>query len=179
MNICQQTIFEPMSEDIDAKVKDLLCKCFPEDVGVFSQTRFWHGTGPKYSIILKCQDEIVGHAGVVEREIITCEEKLLVAGIQNLAISPSMRGKKLGNQLMKEAMNEAKQQNFKFGLLFCIPELEKFYNSLGWETQHFASTMLNESGEVVPIPGKNIAMTKKLTEQSFPQGDIFLNGRDW
>lgn len=127
---------------------------------------------------------VAGHVGIVIREVrcgrtrATAGKPALVAGIQNLAVAHELRGRGLSQQLMTEAMTEAVRRSVPFGLLFCVPELERLYASLGWRRTDVSVTLI-ENGKRVPIPGKNIAMFKELAGKPFPRGDIDLQGMDW
>jgi len=167
-----------ISAETDAAIKALLCECFPRDAAAFSRSRHWHGTAPAYSLAHWREGRVVGHVGIVIREVRCGERAARVAGIQNLAVAPGCRGRGLSQQLMIEAMGEAARRRIPYGLLFCIPELERFYAALGWRRTDVSVTMI-ENGRHVPIPGKNITMFKELAGEPFPAGDIDLQGIDW
>jgi predicted N-acetyltransferase YhbS len=168
-----------MPEALDMAIRELLTVCFPDDAGVFSQSRHWHGSAPAYSLVHLDGNQVLGHVGVVMRTIMASDRRVQVAGIQNLAVRPNWRAKGLGPALMIEAMNQAKQRAIGHGLLFCVPRLEPFYGALGWSTVSDPAVMLNEQGRLVPIPGKNICMVKCLAKAPFPSGIINLQGADW
>jgi predicted N-acetyltransferase YhbS len=164
---------------LDRGIRELLCECFPPDVEVFSQTRHWHGTAPEYALVYRADNLLSGHVAVVRRTIRVGNRAVPIAGIQNLAVRPSFRGTGLAQALMTEAMDEARRRGVRFGLLFCVPGLERFYRNLGWVRIDAPVTMLDENGATVPIPGKNIGMTLDLSGEPFPAGLIHLEGRDW
>jgi len=168
-----------MTPDKDAAIRQLLCACFPEDVAVFSQTRYWHGSGPEFSLTEESQGNVVGHIGIVVREVNCGGNPLRIAGVQNLAVAPKLRGTGLGGQLVSQSMAEAKRRGLKYGLLFCIPELRKFYGSLDWFTLDVDVTMRDEQGAKAALPAKNICMATCLDSAAFPHGDIDLQGADW
>jgi len=170
---------DEMTAEIDQAIRELLCACFPPDVSTFSVTRAWHNSAPAYSLIARQAQRIVGHVGVVIREISCGETPVRVAGIQNLAVAPDQRSRGIGPRLMTAAMIEANQRAIPFGLLFCIPELERYYRQLDWMRIDVQSTMLDATQGIVPIPGKNIVMVLPLADQSWPPGDIYLQGMDW
>jgi predicted N-acetyltransferase YhbS len=104
---------------------------------------------------------------------------IMVAGIQSLAVAPQLRGTGLSSRLMAEAMEEAQRRGIEYGLLFCLPGLERFYASLGWIRTDEPVTMADETGQPVPLTQKNITMSIELSERPFPKGPIDLQGRDW
>jgi len=168
-----------MSPENDAAIKRLLCECFPPDVQTFSKSRYWHGSAPIYTIIYRQGNEVVGQVGIVVRTIQCGGVPVEIAGIQSMAISPRDQGTMLAWALMRRAMKEAKKRGILFGLLFCVPSLERLYAAMKWERIDVITTMHDEKGKTVPIPGKNIAMVLKLADRPFPKGDIDLQGADW
>jgi GNAT superfamily N-acetyltransferase len=163
----------------DAVIRELLCICFPLDIDVFTQTRYWHGSAPAYSLIQEQDDRVLGHVGVVVRLIRCGNTPTPVAGIQNVAVRPELRGSGVGRQLLVEAMDEARRRNIPWGLLFCLPELKTFYGRLGWHVHHGPVTMRDEHGCDLEISGKNICMSKCVGSSPFPRGNIHLQGADW
>lgn len=170
---------QKMPGSIDVKIRALLCECFPEDVNVYSHTRYWHGSAPAYSLICLEKDFLLGQAGVVVRQIVCNRQNLWVAGITNIVVHPRFRGRGLGKELMIKAQNEAVNRGISHGVLFCLSDLEKFYLLLGWHRHKSRVTMDDLSGNLVSIPENNIPMVKAFTDGSFPYGEIYLQGPDW
>jgi predicted acetyltransferase len=168
-----------MTLDTDQAIRRLLCECFPDNAGTFSQTRRWHGSGPEYSIVYAEEDCVLGHVGVVVREILCDGVPVRIAGVQNVAVSPSRRRTGLSRQAMQASMAEAASRGIPYGMLFCAPELEHFYRSLGWQRIEAAITTVNEDGTEASLDGKNIAMVKVLYGTPFTARDIHLQGADW
>jgi GNAT superfamily N-acetyltransferase len=168
-----------MSPALDRRIRDLLCLCFPPDVPVFSQTRHWHGTAPEFSFVRREARKIVGHVGIVRRTIQVGSSRIVIAGVQNLAVAPDRRKSGLGALLMIRAMDEARRRGIPFGLLFCVPGLARFYCSLGWQILDRSFYMADETGARTGIPEKNIGMSLPLGTQPFPPGEVDLLGRDW
>lgn len=167
-----------MSVALDAAIRRTLCACFPSEAAAFSTTRAWHGSAPSYSVIAHEGEEIAGHAGVVVREISAGDTIIRVAGIQNMAVLPARRGSGLSRRLMETAVAEARRRGIPFGLLFCVPGLERFYASLGWTTLPVRARMMYGGGER-EIPAKNLAMGLEIGGRPFPAGDLHLRGADW
>lgn len=176
-----------LSVETDQEIRNALCKCFPDDCNVFRTSRAWHGSSPEYSVIVVHDEKIIAHVGVVNREIsvggaaaVTAVAALTVAGIQNVFVFPEHRGKGLVDKIMQEAMNVAAEKKFDCGLLFCVPALEKIYSRCSWKTLTERKLIrINEEGNEVSIPGKNIAMFYPLKISEFPYGNIHLLGNDW
>jgi GNAT superfamily N-acetyltransferase len=168
-----------ISAELDREIRSLLCECFPADAGEFSQQRAWHNSLPAYSVIARDDGNLVGQIGIVQREVRVGGCLLLVAGVQNFCVRKSHRGMGLSRDLMRIAMAEAAAREIPFGMLFCLPELEKIYVPMGWTTNAAVVEMRDEHGSRTPLPDKNITMIADLTPQRFPDGPIDLMGRDW
>lgn len=168
-----------VSPELDQQIRQLLCECFPLDVELFSQQRCWHNSTPAYSIVLREASRLVGHVAIVDRQITCDDQPLRVAGIQSLAVAPAWRRARLSRQLMIEAMAEARRRGLQFGLLFCVPGLERFYSSLGWQKSDQPVTLRDEQGKAAQLPVKNIVMHLPLAGQPLPPGQIDLQGPDW
>jgi predicted N-acetyltransferase YhbS len=175
-----QVVSEPeVSEELDLAIRQLLCRCFPADADAFSRNRAWHDSAPSYSVVYCENDDVLGHIGIVVRVVRCGDVQVTVAGVQNMCVAPERRHTGLSQQLMTAALSEARLRGLSFGLLFCVPELETFYQRQGWSRTNEPATMLDETGQAAPIPGKNIAMFIELASQPFPPGPIDLQGRDW
>ena len=168
-----------MPAALDEAIRQLLCNCFPAYRESFARRRAWHNSVPAYTVVGRVDGRIVGHVAVVLRTITSSSVPVRVAGVQGVAIAPEHRGRGLSRQLMAEALEEAAGRRVPFGLLFCIPELERFYASMGWEKTQQPIAMRDEEGRTVSLPPKNIGMFLSLREESFPPGPLDLEGRDW
>lgn len=170
-----------MPAPLDAAIRELLCTCFTDEASraAFSVSRHWHGSKPEFSLVLTGDQRVLGNIGIVVRTIACGGRQTRIAGIQNLAVHPDARKSGLSRRLMTESMQEAARRGVRWGLLFCVPGLERFYASLGWKRCDVPVTEHDERGRSVPITAKNIAMTLDLAKEPFPKGAIDLQGRDW
>lgn len=162
----------------DAAVRKLLAICFPGDAAFFLKSRVWH-SAPECILIRRSGREIKGHVAIIIRAVRCGRVKINIAGIQSLAVNPECRGTGLAQALMTESMAEAWRRKIEFGLLFCVPALERFYASLGWRRIDAPVCMRDETGGKAPLPSKNICMVLALSGKAFPEGAIDLLGRDW
>ena len=164
----------------DAAIRAALCRCFPADREVFAQTRGWHGSLPAWSVVVDHGELVVGHAGIVEREILVGHERLRIAGIQNVLVVPEHRKTDLFRQIMTVAMQEAGRREADLGILFCTTDLARVYGWLGWRLlKDRTVTRIDEEGHVQPLPAKNVSMFYPLRRAEMPAGDIDLLGNDW
>lgn len=170
-----------MSTDDDRAIKACLAAAFPADASTFDVSRAWHGSAPEYSIVTEddTTHAIVGHIGMIVRTVAAGGVAARVAGVQNFGVHPDRRGGDIGPTLMRMALDEARRRGIPHGLLFCVPELERYYQKSGWIRTDVEVTMDYDGQRGVAIPGKNIAMTNPIAGAPFPAGPIHLNGADW
>ena len=183
-----------MPPELDAAIRRGLCLSFPKDAEHFRLGRDWHGSGPAYSVVVldavpvvavpvgrqaTASPEVVAHAGVVDRVIDAGGVPVRVAGVLNVFVVPSQRGRGLVHRVMSAAMAEAARRGFDCGLLFCVPELQKVYERTGWILLPPAQITRVAEGRELPLPEGNIAMFLPLARPDFPSGDIHLRGNDW
>lgn len=164
----------------DAAVKQGLCACFPGDVPVFSHTRAWHGSAPAYSVLIEDGQQVVAHVGVVDRVIEAGDERVRIAGVQNVFVRAEFRGRGLVDEVMRASMAEATNRGMDAGMLFCLPALEKVYARAGWRTLPPRTVWATRAnGERYRLDEKNLLMFHPLAKEAFPAGTIDLNGDDW
>ena len=169
-----------VDEALDSAIRESLCECWPSYCDVFSKTRAWHGSEPAWSVVLEEAGRVIAHASVVERTIRVGEQPLSVAGIMSVMVVPDHRGCRLSEKVMQTAIAEAGSRDYDFGLLFCVPEIEKVYARVGWRALPDAEIVrVDEAGRECSLPGRNIAMYYPLKERRFPEGRVHLQGNDW
>jgi GNAT superfamily N-acetyltransferase len=168
-----------MSPQLDAEIRNGLCRCFPADREIYAETRAWHGAVPAYSVVLTDAGIVVAHLGVVDRTITVAGRPLRVAGVENVYVLPERRGQGLSRRVLIPAMDEALRREFDAGLLFCLPTLAALYGSCDWQTLSGCEIVRTEDGCELPLPAKNIAMFYPLRVASFPAGRLHLGGNDW
>ncbi len=163
----------------DHAIRELLCECFPADAEAYARRRAWHDSVPAFTVISRQANRMLGHLAVVIRTVACGHQPVTVAGIQSFCVVPPHRGTGLSVSLMARALDEALRRKVRFGLLFCVPELEHVYRPLGWSKTIRPVVMLDEGGQSVPLPAKNICMLTELGDEGFPPGPLDLQGRDW
>ena len=171
---------DQIDESLDKSIKEGLCTCFPADEREFSRSRGWHGTMPSWSVLIEKNSQVLAHVGMVDRVIAVGNEQVRVAGVQNVFVLPDHRKSGYFLQIMKASIKEAGRLGYDFGLLFCVPELEKLYALCRWKTLSIRKVRrLDENGEETDLPSKNISMYHPLARSEFPDGDIHMQGNDW
>lgn len=168
-----------ISTALDVEIRGFLVRAFPDGAESFGQTRHWHGSAPTYTVTARLAGAIVAHTGIIVRDIRVGGQPVRIYGIQNMGVLPEARGTGAGLRVLETAAREAARRGIAFGVLFCIPELERYYRRDGWETREARVRMDYDGQTNIPIPGKNICMVKRLTPSPFPDGEIHLQGADW
>ena len=108
------------------------------------------------------------------------QERVWVAGIQNVFVLPECRGSGLFRQVMSAALEEARERGMEFGLLFCSPDIGQKYARQGWQLlEDRRVTRVDEEGQSRPLPPKNVTMFYPLGGRGLPLGDLHLLGNDW
>ncbi len=172
-----------ITDYLDNEIRDLLCLCFPKDRGVFSRTRYWNQTVPEYSVIIRKDSTLLAHLAVINRPILIGTESYRVAGIGNVCVHPSGRGRGVSRILLSKAMEEATAQAFDVGFLFCKAEIQNIYANLGWIAVNAPDIIRIGPGgtdeSFSAWKNDDMAMYYPLTKKSLPPGAIHLQGINW
>lgn len=170
---------ESIDVALDGQIRRSLCLSFPNDAAHFSRSRSWHGSSPAYSVILRQEQDVIAHVGVVDRTISAGSRALRVAGVMNVFVLPSHRGRHLVERVMRAAMQEAQRRGMDIGLLFCLPSLIPLYARMQWRDAPGHEVVRTEGGRDLPLPPGNIAMYFPLRLAELPPGTLHLRGNDW
>ncbi len=170
---------------IDKALHDEIChglvECFPEEADFFTDHRSWHGSVPCFSVVLRSTDtdRLIAHAGVVDRNVHVGKDSIRVAGLQNVFVLPSHRGRNMSAILLTTAMKEASARGMDLGMLFCTAQLETVYARANWTRADSRPITCTSDGHDKPLPGKNIVMIYPLALRILPDGPLHLQGNDW
>ena len=115
-----------INNSLDVAIKQILCICFPEEKDILSKINYWHSV-PAWRVILKEDQELIGHVAIVDRTIRIGQSLARVAGGQGVSLLPEYRGKGLCDRMFEAVAAEALRQGFDFGMLFCYPAVETVY----------------------------------------------------
>jgi GNAT superfamily N-acetyltransferase len=169
-----------MPADLDRKIRETLVECFPHNTDHYSRTRDWHSKPAWVVVGLAPDGAVAAHCAMVGREVeIGGVHRVTVAGVQGFSVRRPWQGTRLSDRLMARALDEARNRGIDAGLLFCLPQLERLYERMGWRTVRYPVTVRDAAGNPEPLPDKNIAMAIPLNIGAFPGGEIDLRGPDW
>ncbi|WP_262061411.1 GNAT family N-acetyltransferase [Streptomyces sp. STR69] len=78
---------------------------------------------------------------------------LQVAGLGGVIVAPHLRGHGLARSVVTAAMEHARGEGHRFGLLFCLPERTAIYRRLGWRLLDEDVLVQQPTGtQVMPLP---------------------------
>lgn len=123
-----------------ATLRALLWEAFASDADPFDETDWEHALGGMH-FLLELDGRIVGHAAVVERELVVGGRPLRTGYVEAVATTPPMHGRGLGSVLM-ERVTAYVRDGFELGGLGT--GRHHFYERLGWETWRGPSSVLED-----------------------------------
>jgi aminoglycoside 2'-N-acetyltransferase I len=115
--------------DVQA-IRALAWAAFPPGDEAFSEADWDHALGGLH-LVLEHHGRVAAHASVVERELIVDDKPLRTGYVEAVATQPSLQGRGLGSQVMREASSYIRDR-FELGALGT--GRHRFYERLGWET---------------------------------------------
>ena len=83
------------------------------------------------SFVIREGDRVLAHAGVLPRTIGTSHGDLTIAGLCRVCTDPEMRGKKLGEMVVRRVFDLVDDKTFDFSLFQTSPRVSKYYEGLG------------------------------------------------
>jgi len=170
---------DQIDEKLDAAIRKNLALCFPHNKAVFSQTRRWQGVTPAYSVIVEDYDNVIAYTSIIDRTIKVGDEDCRIAGAQNVFVIPQYRGMGFSEVVLNAAMDEAKRQDFDFGLLFTRKNIKNVYARSGWIQITGRKFIRIENDIESDLPQESIKMYYPLLKKDFPPGIVHLHGNKW
>ena len=114
---------------------------------------------------------------LLTREIRVGVQRLMVAGVGGVATHPEWRRKGLARQLLLAGEVFMRQcLMVPFGLLICAEETQPLYAECGWLTVA-QSLFFNQEGQQRFM--ETVVMILPLSRQTWPVGEIDLEGQPW
>jgi predicted N-acetyltransferase YhbS len=130
-----------------------------------------------WSLLLRTENEIVCHVGVVDRTITVGGRPLRVGGVGAVATAPAWQRRGCARQLMETtAIFMRDELHLTAGLLICGDSRVPFYGRLGWQAVPGPLLFDQPQGKVT-VP-TNI-MVLLFGETPWPAGRIDLCGLPW
>lgn len=119
----------------------------------------------------------LSHVGLLRHEVSVNGRPLEVAGLGGVVTSPEAQGKGYANRLIRHAAEFFEREwGVDAGLLFCLPGLAPYYESLGWQAIEGPVLIEQPSGRIkAPLP----VMILPCRRRDWPTGEVELRSPPW
>jgi GNAT superfamily N-acetyltransferase len=143
--------------------------------GVTSYTLSWRGKDVHF--FMDVDGEPVSHASILRHEVSVGGRPLMVAGLGGVVTRPEAQRRGYARRLIEQAVEFfAQEWKVEAGLLFCLPGMVPYYESLGWQTIKGSVLIEQPSGQVEsPMP----VMVLPCNGQLWPDGEVELRSLPW
>jgi GNAT superfamily N-acetyltransferase len=119
----------------------------------------------------------LSHAGILNHAITIADQPFRVGGLGGVVTVPEAQRKGLARQVVLQATKVlAEEWKVQAGLLFCLPRMIAYYNSMGWNVIDSQVTIDQPTGKIIsPL----VVMVLPFGDTRWPEGAIDLNSRPW
>ncbi len=127
------------------------------------------------SLVIWEQDRVIAHAAVIPRIIGTSHGDLAIAGLCKVCSDPMLRGKGLGELVVRGVFNLVDAEVFDFSLFQTTAAVKKFYEHLGACTVHnqFVNSLAVNQRE---NPFWDEIIMRYPDNRDWPSGEVDLRG---
>lgn len=126
-----------------AAARELLGRVFADD---FTDHDWEHALGGVHALAYE-DDELVGHASVVQRRMLHAGRALRTGYVEGVGVRPDRRRHGIGAALMRE-LERVIRGAYEVGALGATDEATAFYAALGWERWRGTTWALTPAGVV-------------------------------
>ncbi|NNF15302.1 MAG: GNAT family N-acetyltransferase [Gammaproteobacteria bacterium] len=153
------------------------CALFGWDNDVFQAARYQLEWQPKTAHLLLYDDaSLASHVGLLQHRVVVDEQSYRVGGVGGVVTLPHQQGKGYASALMEEACRRMAAWHVDAGLLFCRPQLQKFYSRRDW-TMVTAPVTVHQAERIIEMPVQ--AMVKPVNLAAWPSGPVHVPGLPW
>ena len=124
---------------------------------------------------MRHEGTLIACAGWVPTQAEVAGRTIEGVGLGGVIVHRHYRGSGVGGPLVAGAMARMGALGPPLGLLFCLPQRVRFYESLGWQVVDHAVTVDQRSGPPVPMPLVT-CWTPLGPAASAPDGDLRIRG---
>ncbi len=136
-------------------------------------------TRPSWSALIKSDQRVVAHAGIIYRVIQVGQLRVPVAGIAGVMTLPDWRRRGYARALLANATAFAALQLWApFALVICPKEESAFYQHLGWQIAE-APIFCEQPGGQVWLEREVAVYLACQGDVEWPSGSIDLGGTPW
>jgi predicted N-acetyltransferase YhbS len=162
-------IWPKMDRTVESFTADLL-----------SQWKEYGGPEDQYprSFLIREAGQVVAHASIYPRTIGTAIGEITVLALARVCTAPSVRGRRLGDALVRESFELVDDGTFPFSLFQTTPDVKPFYERLGAVAIHnkFVNSLADDP-KANPFWAE-VQMRYPATGD-WPEGEIDLRGPGW
>lgn len=136
-------------------------------------------TPPSWSALIKSDQRVVAHAGIIYRVIQVGQLRVPVAGIAGVMTLPDWRRRGYARAMLANATAFAALQLWApFALVICPKEESAFYQHLGWQIAE-APIFCEQPGGQVWLEREVAVYLACQGDVEWPSGSIDLGGTPW
>lgn len=174
----EKKIIKQRTSDLNLEIKKEIDRLIDIEFGNVTIVQQHSWSIPDWTIILLNEKkELLTFYRIVLREVLFDQEKVKVAGINNVITPPAFRG----NGYATKILNDSKDFLFNelevdFGLLLCAKNLVPFYEKLGW---HEINSLVYFDQTDGKRKWKACAMLLSKNDLELNPGTIDLMGYPW
>jgi predicted GNAT family N-acyltransferase len=130
------------------------------------------------SFLIREGGRVVAHASVYPRTIGTAKGEITVLALARVCTDPSVRGRKLGDAVVRASFELVDGGTFPFALFQTTPDVRRFYERLG--AVPINNTFVNSLADDPKVnPFWAEVPMRYPTTGDWPKGEIDLRGPGW
>ena len=127
------------------------------------------------SFVIREEGTLLAHAAIVPRTIGTTAGEMTIAGLARVCANPEYRGRGLGEQIARAALEIVDAGLFCYALFQTTPAVCRFYEKLG--ACVIDNTIVNSQAEnPKESPFKDSVIMRYPSGGEWPEGEIDLRG---
>ncbi len=127
------------------------------------------------SFVVREKENVIAHAAVIPRNIVTSQGELTIAGLCKVCSDPKLRGQGLGELVVRKVFDMVDADDFRFSLFQTTPLVSPFYERLGAcaVENHFVNSFASNLRE---CPFWDEVIMRYPSDREWPSGEIDLCG---
>jgi predicted N-acetyltransferase YhbS len=142
-----------------------------------NQWRDYNGPEQRHprSFVIRQSDRVIAHASFDPRTISTSQGELTVLALARVCTEPAVRGRKLGQAVVRAAFELVEDGSFPFALFQTTDDVQSFYENLGAVRIH--NRFVNSLAEKPTAnPWWSPVIMRYPAKRGWPEGQIDLRG---
>jgi GNAT superfamily N-acetyltransferase len=127
--------------------------------------------------LLYSNGRTVSHVGILKHVVTVNGETVTVAGLGGVVTLPEAQHKGFARRLVQHAMTFIQRDwVVDAGLLFCRPQMVRYYEALGWQVVEGTVLIEQPNGEIAsPLT----VMVRPFGRKQWPSGTVELRSLPW